>query len=406
MGEVYYDMGFLSSTEVVECSASDLVGQYVGQTGPKTKALLEKSLGRVLFIDEAYRLSEGHFAKEAMDELVGLLTQEAFQGKLVVILAGYDQEINELLSVNPSLGSRFRDEIVFKHLSPAQCLDVLMRKLSKESIHLDVLDDTSSAAYLKMTSILEELSELSSWGNARDVETLAKRMTRIVFTTPSSADPSLDWLTIPADQAVQCLETMLTEQKERSVNVPTRSHPATGMPRTLFQQPPEPPRSDVATTTKVIQEASYAAADEDEVRTQDGMECVSQGQHERDYGVTDEVWYQLQEDKRAAEEAKREGLEREESLQKEVNEPNRREEEAQAEASKQVHPNNTGEEDELMKQRELARLERIRRLEEARIQQKLREMGVCVAGYKWVKQASGYRCEGGSHFISNQQLGI
>src|SRR5215471_16271818 len=85
MGQVYFDMGFLSSTEVIECSVSDLVGQYVGQTGPKTRQVFEKALGRVLFIDEAYRLSEGHFAKEAIDELVGTLTQEKFKSKVVVI---------------------------------------------------------------------------------------------------------------------------------------------------------------------------------------------------------------------------------------------------------------------------------------------------------------------------------
>src|SRR5580698_6081405 len=105
MGRVFYDMGILSSDEVVECSASDLVGQYVGQTGPKTKKLFEKGLGKVLFVDEAYRLSEGHFAKEAVDELVGILTDETFKSKLVVILAGYDQEMNKLLAVNPGLSS-------------------------------------------------------------------------------------------------------------------------------------------------------------------------------------------------------------------------------------------------------------------------------------------------------------
>lgn len=99
MGQVFYDMGFLSSTEVTECSASDLVGQYVGHTGPKTKKLFEKALGRVLFIDEAYRLSQGHFAQEAIDELVGITTQDKFRGKLVVILAGYaDTFLLECLS--------------------------------------------------------------------------------------------------------------------------------------------------------------------------------------------------------------------------------------------------------------------------------------------------------------------
>ena len=56
MGKIYYDMGFLSTAEVVECSAKDLVGQYVGQTGPKAQALIESALGKVLFVDEAYRL--------------------------------------------------------------------------------------------------------------------------------------------------------------------------------------------------------------------------------------------------------------------------------------------------------------------------------------------------------------
>jgi hypothetical protein len=59
LGSVFYDMGLLSSTEVVECSATDLVGEYVGQTGPKTRSVFERALGRVLFVDEAYRFAEG-----------------------------------------------------------------------------------------------------------------------------------------------------------------------------------------------------------------------------------------------------------------------------------------------------------------------------------------------------------
>ncbi|KAL8676760.1 MAG: hypothetical protein Q9224_007255, partial [Gallowayella concinna] len=83
MGQVYYDMGFVSSAEVFECSATDLVGQYVGHTGPKTVAQLEKALGKILFIDEAYRLSEGHFAREAVNELVDQLTKPQYLNKLV-----------------------------------------------------------------------------------------------------------------------------------------------------------------------------------------------------------------------------------------------------------------------------------------------------------------------------------
>ena len=106
MGQVYYDMGFLSTAKVVECSASDLIGQYVGQTGPKTQKQLEKALGQVLFVDEAYRRAEGLFATEAVNELVDILTKPKFLGKMVVILAGYDDDMNRLLSVNPGPAHR------------------------------------------------------------------------------------------------------------------------------------------------------------------------------------------------------------------------------------------------------------------------------------------------------------
>ncbi|OJJ82850.1 uncharacterized protein ASPGLDRAFT_509234 [Aspergillus glaucus CBS 516.65] len=94
MGKVYYDMGILGSDEVIESSATDLVGQYIGHTGPKTQELLEKALGKVLLVDEAYSLADGKFAKEAMDEIVDCITKPKFAGKLIIILAGYDNDIN------------------------------------------------------------------------------------------------------------------------------------------------------------------------------------------------------------------------------------------------------------------------------------------------------------------------
>ncbi|CAN9351619.1 unnamed protein product [Alternaria alternata] len=94
MGKIFYDMGFLSQASVEECSATDLIGQYVGQTGPKVQKLMEKAISKVLFINEAYRLAEGRFATKAMDKLVDCLTKPKFAQRLVVILAGYDKDIN------------------------------------------------------------------------------------------------------------------------------------------------------------------------------------------------------------------------------------------------------------------------------------------------------------------------
>lgn len=107
-GQVYYDMGFLSTVDVYECAATDLVGEYVGHTGPKTQGVFDKALGRVLFVDEAYRRGSagGRFAQEAIDEMVGPLTQPKYFQKIVVILAGYKIDMNQLLKVNSGLSSR------------------------------------------------------------------------------------------------------------------------------------------------------------------------------------------------------------------------------------------------------------------------------------------------------------
>lgn len=111
-------MGFLASADVIEASATDLIGQYLGQTGPKTQTLLEKALGKVLLIDEAYRLGEGQFAKEAMDEIVDCITKPKYYQKLIIILAGYDTDINRLMAMNPGLTSRFPESIEFHGLRP------------------------------------------------------------------------------------------------------------------------------------------------------------------------------------------------------------------------------------------------------------------------------------------------
>ena len=81
-------------------------------------------LGKVLFVDEAYRLGQGHFAQEAIDGLVGLITHP--KSKLIIILAGYEQDMNDLMSVNTGLSSRFPDQVVFTNLRAGDCLQVVL----------------------------------------------------------------------------------------------------------------------------------------------------------------------------------------------------------------------------------------------------------------------------------------
>ena len=415
MGQVYYDMGFLSSAEVIECSASDLVGQYVGQTGPKTKKVFEKALGRVLFIDEAYRLGEGPFAKEAMDELVGILTHPNFLSKIVVILAGYDQEMNQLLAVNTGLSSRFPEEVIFRHMQPTDCLELLKRELKKVDIALEDFDDEESQIF---ASFINQLSELPSWGNARDIKTLAKEIIKDVLLKAASDDK----LTVDARDTLTAVVRILVTRQERTSNKPNNTTSTLqGLPvQTLDPGPaPAPPPTSTASPT-----VKTRAPPKKQTKT------AKQEHIERDAGVTDAVWQQLQADKQTAENTAKRLQEEMRVAQRNVQEAAKREEAAKALAKQlaEKRAKDAAEQNELKRKQEEARLrecearaerERVaaalaakqreqaeQRRQEARARAKLREMGVCMAGYGWIKQAGGYRCAGGSHFVSDGQLGI
>jgi ATPase family associated with various cellular activities (AAA) len=248
-------MGFLSSSDLIECSASDLVGQYVGQTGPKTKKLFEKALGKVLFVDEAYRLSQGHFAQEAIDEVVGLMTNERFMNKMVIIFAGYEKEMNTLLGVNPGLASRLSEEIILNNMPAAKCLQVLDKELRKMPIILSELADTTSSSYSEMESIVERMSRLSNWGNARDIKAIAQKLIHHAFgavaNTPGTA------VSLSADEAIVIMQDALNLQRER-LGVPRMAAvpPSSTLPMASSSNsapPPPPSKSGSSSATNGYQ---------------------------------------------------------------------------------------------------------------------------------------------------------
>ena len=439
MGKIYYDMGFLATAEVVETSSTDLVGEYVGQTGPKTQKLLEKALGKVLFVDEAYRLAEGHFAKEAMDEIVDCITKPAFAQKLIIILAGYDADINRLMSINPGLTSRFPETIPFRAFNPDECLE-LFTSLLKKRKHLDsvVLDSPSAAFQQELLKRFKVLTSLNNWANARDIGTLAKSVFGQLLRTadPNSPDPMrLDETTV-----LIAFDAMITERSKRAkdlvTNFPVQPHlpTQTAAPRT--QNAPPPPN----VATQISQPPPQT---KDPPPEEQGPEAASSDP--RDPGVSDEAWARLQLDKQAAaahdkhyhellarqaelkvEQARKleedeQRLRQEQQIQEELQRRISAAEEAEAKrlAAEVDEANRRLEQDRLRRElerrrreEELARLERERRAAEeerrrdAEAQRKLRTLGVCIAGFRWIKQAGGYRCAGGSHYVSDAQLGL
>jgi hypothetical protein len=323
MGKVFYDMGLLSQAKVQECSATDMIGQYVGQTGPKLQKLLEKALGKVLFIDEAYRLAGGGFATEAMDELVDCLTKPKFANTLVTILAGYDKDIDRLMSINPGLTSRFPDSVIFKQLGPETSLELLIKVLERRNAPIDssVLTPPPTAQlHGRIVALFSQLSAQDSWGNARDVKTMAKTMFNTLLST---AVPPVTNLILSEAIILDTIKSMLDERERRSAAVGTsrslnsllrdlaaHSQQQQHQPRSSEalapeiatkakpQTPQAPPAVEAVPEHKDQEQRPEAAKNTDTTAgAQDPIHSIFKAK--RDPGVSDAVWEQLERDKHA-----------------------------------------------------------------------------------------------------------
>jgi len=301
MGKVFYDMGFLAKADVVECSATELVGSYVGHTGPKVQKVLDNALGRVLFIDEAYRLAEGGFAKEAMDEIVDCLTKPKYAQKLVVILACYDDDINHLMAQNSGLTSRFPEAIIFRGLEPTDCLDLLIQLLrgrqldirkKKKDLDLSALESPASDFTQETLDQFDTLGRIANWANARDVQTIAKSVFGLLL---KSGAMKKTIAVVTKDHIRTVLDSMISERSQRQESARIRpSSLHSDMMQSI--QAPRPPQT-AATSSATM---STSEAEPPQRLVKDVPPAAPASELKRDSGVSDAVWEQLQHDKKAA----------------------------------------------------------------------------------------------------------
>src|SRR5690349_16907322 len=99
MAEIFFHMELIAKQEVVESSALDLTGEYVGQTKKKVNDIMEKAKGGILFIDEAYKLGEGMYGDEALTTILAGMTSDDYKG-LIIVIAGYKKDIHQMLARN------------------------------------------------------------------------------------------------------------------------------------------------------------------------------------------------------------------------------------------------------------------------------------------------------------------
>lgn len=217
LAKIYYDMGILVSDELVECPAIDLLGQRPGETSAKTRAQLDRGLGKVLIVEEAHRLADSENVSEVVDEFAYLLPKYAT--RMVVILSGPAQEMDHVLSNRYNLSSLFQEEINFKNRTPRECIRLLDRRLDEEMVGgpRTYLRDLQSPDYIEFTRGFQMLMLYPCWSNARDVNVLARWMVSEALkevTVDQISNGPVD-VEISADQAMSCMVKMFNVKRDR-----------------------------------------------------------------------------------------------------------------------------------------------------------------------------------------------
>jgi len=190
IGEVFRSLKVLRKGHLVETDRAGLVAGYIGQTATKTLDKCKEALDGILFIDEAYTLAAiqggAHdFGKEAIDTLLKFM--EDNRERIVVIVAGYPNEMRRFIESNPGLGSRFTKTIDFPPYGVADLCEILKRMAARQKFSLP--DDFQAA----LTPWIEQRSKVQDWGNARSMRTLlekARESQAIRISTDADADLS------------------------------------------------------------------------------------------------------------------------------------------------------------------------------------------------------------------------
>src|SRR6201996_1140004 len=176
VAKIFYAFGLLDKPTVTEAHRADLVGEYLGATAIKTNELIDSALGGVLFIDEAYSLvNEGdgqsdRFGIEAVQTL--LKRAEDDREHLIIILAGYEQQMEKFLGTNPGLASRFATRIKFSSYAPAELLALFESLLDQRS---EILDVDARPALWRMLEDVGRRRLTDELGNGRFIRSLLEK---------------------------------------------------------------------------------------------------------------------------------------------------------------------------------------------------------------------------------------
>lgn len=444
--------GMLAGDGFAEQSALNLQGEYLGQTKKKVDDLIASAPGGMVFIDEAYNLAgrgSSLFAQEAVDQLAYCMTADAYRGKSIIVLAGYEAEMNAMLAVaNPGFRSRFKQRVSFPDWDSADVVLYLQRRCEKEGFYLP------DAARDVLWSALKQMSTRPGWANARDAEwvwdeLLGARAIRLADAEEEAARDAA----ARATEMEQDVRSQFDKIVRRRV-VPRSSPPPAPPPRRLLTVEdahaamgnfdalrPLPPIEWQQNAATVLGKLRTSGDDEptgaepptppEEARLREMSPPIVQTEHEVEYETEREAEIEIDEPARddSSGESVASALQATcVELGYDENNVKRKELVAKlsgCEASRDFPPDIMGLVcaktrrtpaevlDELREQvtgvtqamREaIYQAEQEQYRKDTVIREKVMAMGLCPAGFDWHREGCGWRCNGGSHFVSNDQI--
>jgi probable Rubsico expression protein CbbX len=170
MAQILHRLGYVEKGHLVSVSREELVGQYVGHTAPKTKDVLKRAYGGVLFIDEAYYLhrpeNERDYGQEAIEILLQVMENE--RDRLVVILAGYKDRMDQFFASNPGMASRVTHHIDFPDYTRDELMEIAQRMLERQDYRLSPAAEQAFREYLERRMELPRFAHGRSTRNAID----------------------------------------------------------------------------------------------------------------------------------------------------------------------------------------------------------------------------------------------
>ncbi len=199
MAEILHRLGYVREGHLIAVTRDDLVGQYIGHTAPKTKEVIKKAMGGVLFVDEAYYLYKPENERDYGQESIEILLQimENNRDDLVVILAGYKDKMDRFFSSNPGMRSRIAHHVDFPDYSPSELMAIAKLMLGGQNYRFSPDGEQAFAEYIPLRMKLGNFANARSIRNALDRARL--RQANRLFASKTQHLTKVDLMTLEAE---------------------------------------------------------------------------------------------------------------------------------------------------------------------------------------------------------------